>query len=107
MTKQTVLVSGATGDTGGYAIHALTKLEVSIRAIVRKDDERAENLRASGVEVVLGNLLDLDSVRSAMEGVSAAYFVYPLIPGLIDATAWHCHGNWVWHAAWRPARLAA
>jgi hypothetical protein len=19
----------------------------------------------------------------------------------------HCHGNWVWHAAWRPARLAA
>jgi NAD(P)H dehydrogenase (quinone) len=88
MTKQTVLVTGATGDTGGYAIHALTKLEVSIRAIVRKDDERAENLRASGVEVVLGNLLDLDSVRSAMEGVSAAYFVYPLIPGLIDATAY-------------------
>jgi NAD(P)H dehydrogenase (quinone) len=88
MTSQPVLVTGATGDTGGYAIHALTKLDVSIRAIVRKDDERAERLRASGLEVVLGDLLDLDSVRSAMEGVSAAYFVYPLVPGLIDATAY-------------------
>jgi NAD(P)H dehydrogenase (quinone) len=88
MASQPVLVTGATGDTGGYTIHALTKLDVLIRAIVHKDDERAERLRASGVEVVLGDLLDLDSVRSAMEGISAAYFVYPLVPGLIDATAY-------------------
>jgi NAD(P)H dehydrogenase (quinone) len=38
--------------------------------------------------VILGDLLDIDSVHSAIEGVSAAYFVYPLIPGLIDATAY-------------------
>jgi NAD(P)H dehydrogenase (quinone) len=88
MTTQPVLVTGATGDTGGYAIDALAGFDVSIRAMVRKDDERAARLRASGVEVVLGDLLDIDSVRSAMEGMSAAYFVYPLIPGLIDATAY-------------------
>jgi hypothetical protein len=31
---------------------------------------------------------DMDSVRQAMEGMTAAYFVYQLIPGLIDATAY-------------------
>ena len=65
MTSLPVLVTGATGDTGGYAISALKNLDVSIRAMVRKDDGRA-----------------------ATEGVSAAYFAYPLIPGLIDATAY-------------------
>jgi NAD(P)H dehydrogenase (quinone) len=56
--------------------------------MVRKDDDQAARLRAVGAEVVLGDLLDLDSVRVAMEGVGAAYFVYPLLPGLIDATAY-------------------
>src|SRR5260370_12784491 len=88
MTGQPVLVTGATGATGGYTIHALTEFDVSIRVMVRKDDDRAARLRTAGVEVVLGDLLDLDSVRAAMEGVSAAYFVYTLLPGLIDATAY-------------------
>jgi NAD(P)H dehydrogenase (quinone) len=77
-----------TGDTGGYTIDALRKLDVLIRAMVHKDDDQAARLRAVGAEVVLGDLLYLDSVRAAMEGVSAVYFVYPLLPGLIDATAY-------------------
>jgi NAD(P)H dehydrogenase (quinone) len=100
MTSQLVLVTGATGDTGGYAIDALAKFDVAVRAMVRTDDERAARLRASGVDVVLGDLLDIDSVRSAMEGVSAAYFVYPLVPGLIDAAAYFAQ-------AAREARLRA
>src|ERR1700674_5050681 len=88
MTSQPVLVTGATGDTGGYAIDALSKLGASGRAMVRKDDERAARLRATGVDVVLGDLLDLDSVGAARGGVGTAYSVSPLIPGLIDATAY-------------------
>jgi uncharacterized protein YbjT (DUF2867 family) len=88
MTGQPVLVTGATGATGGYTVDTLSRSDVSIRAMVRKDDDRAARLRAAGVEVVLGDLLDLESVRSAIEGVGAAYFVYPLVPGLIDATAY-------------------
>jgi hypothetical protein len=31
-----------------------------------------------------------------------------IISGIdLATTLRHCHGNWVWHAAWRPARLAA
>ena len=88
MTKQTVLITGSTGATGGFAIDALVKMPVQVRALVRKDDERAARLREIGVETRVGDLLEIDQVRSAMEGVTAAYFVYPLLPGLITATAY-------------------
>jgi NAD(P)H dehydrogenase (quinone) len=38
--------------------------------------------------VAVGDLLDFDAVRDAARGVNAAYFVYPIRPGLIDATAY-------------------
>jgi NAD(P)H dehydrogenase (quinone) len=37
--------------------------------------------------VVFGDLLDFDSVRSALKGVQRAYFVCPIRPGLLQATA--------------------
>ena len=36
---------------------------------------------------MVGDLLDLASVRAATKDVTAAYFVYPIAPGLIEATA--------------------
>ena len=84
-----LLITGATGNTGGYAIDALmTKARTDVRAMLRADDERAQALRDRGVEVVFGNLLDLQSVRAALVGIEAAYFVYPIEPGLIQATAY-------------------
>ena len=88
MTQKTILITGATGETGGYAIDALLEMPVTIRALVRKDDERAAALRARGVETVIGELLEIDDVRAAMEGVNTAYFLYPLLPGLVAATAY-------------------
>lgn len=87
MTQATILVTGATGDTGRRTIQILTAKGVPVRALVRKEDERSAELRAMGAEVVLGDLLDLNAVRSALEGIRTAYFVYPIAPGLIDATA--------------------
>jgi NAD(P)H dehydrogenase (quinone) len=43
-------------------------------------------LEKLGAEVVVGDLHDIDSIREAMEGIDAAYLVYPVQPGLIDAT---------------------
>jgi uncharacterized protein YbjT (DUF2867 family) len=36
---------------------------------------------------VIGDLLDFDAVREALECVNRAYFVYPIRPGLVQATA--------------------
>ena len=87
MADPLYLVSGATGTTGRAAIAALRDAGRRVRALVHKEDARADALRQQGAETVLGELLDLDQVRSAMEGVTGAYFVYPFQPGLIDAAA--------------------
>jgi len=86
MTKSKILVTGATGGTGGWATRFLRDEGHEVRAFVLKDDARADELRSLGAEIAVGNLLDIDSVREAMEGVAAAYFVYPLAPQLLEAT---------------------
>jgi uncharacterized protein YbjT (DUF2867 family) len=88
MDIKTYLVTGATGDTGRYTTHALLAAGHQVRAFVHRSDERAEALRAAGAQIVIGDLLDLDTVRAALDGVHGAYFVYPLRPGLLDATAY-------------------
>ncbi|WAJ44302.1 NmrA family NAD(P)-binding protein [Mycobacterium sp. Aquia_216] len=88
MSASQLLVTGATGATGYAAVKALQGSGNSVRALVHQDDRRVERLRTMGAEIVLGDLLDIDSVRSALDGVDAAYFVYPIKPRLIDATAY-------------------
>jgi NAD(P)H dehydrogenase (quinone) len=88
MSANRVLVTGATGFTGRAAVDTALKLGLQVRALVRTDDARAAALRARGIEVAVGDLSNLDSVRPALEGVRAAYFVYPITPGIIDATAY-------------------
>ncbi|MFJ3524266.1 NmrA family NAD(P)-binding protein [Pseudomonas sp. NPDC090203] len=87
MTQPTILVTGATGFTGKRTVEILREQGVPVRALVRTDDQRATELRNLGAEVVIGDLLDLNAVRSALEGIDSAYFIYPIAPGLIDATA--------------------
>jgi uncharacterized protein YbjT (DUF2867 family) len=76
------------GFTGAAAVDTALKLGLQVRALVRTDDARAAELRGRGVEVAIRDLSHIDSVRAALEGVRAAYFVYPIRPGIIDATAY-------------------
>jgi uncharacterized protein YbjT (DUF2867 family) len=39
-----------------------------------------------GAEVVFGDMLKMNDVRAALEGVSRAYFVFPLAAGQVEAT---------------------
>jgi uncharacterized protein YbjT (DUF2867 family) len=59
-----------------------------VRAFVHQHDERSAQLAKQGVEIAVGDLLDFTTIRPALDGVSGAYFVYPIAPGLIDATAY-------------------
>jgi uncharacterized protein YbjT (DUF2867 family) len=81
-----VLISGATGDTGRPAVSESIALGLKVRAFVHSVDARAQALADLGADVVEGDLLDINTVRPAMEGVDAAYFVWPVQPGLIHAT---------------------
>jgi uncharacterized protein YbjT (DUF2867 family) len=84
--KRTVLITGATGDTGRAAVKESIALGLDVRAMVHSKDARSEALEKLGAEVALGDLLEINTVRAAMEGVDAAYFVWPVQPGLIQAT---------------------
>src|ERR1700758_1614866 len=88
MSKAEILVSGATGRTGGFAIDELLRMGKRVRAYVRSDDERAAALRARGVDIAVGDFTDIDDIRAAMEGVSSAYFLHPIAPGILGAAAY-------------------
>src|ERR1700682_3744998 len=88
MSTQTFLVVGATGKTGHYTVQHLLERGHAVSAMVHKEDERAEALRGRGAEVVIGELLEHDDVIRPTAGTSAAYFCYPVSPGLIPATAY-------------------
>src|ERR1700733_175374 len=88
MSEADILVSGATGRTGGAAIDELLKMGKRVRAYVRSDDERAAVLRQRGVDIAVGDFTDIDDIRAAMEGIRSAYFLYPIAPGIIGASAY-------------------
>jgi NAD(P)H dehydrogenase (quinone) len=88
MNEADILVSGATGRTGGAAIDTLLEMGMRVRAYVRSDDERAAALRKRGVDIAVGSFADIDDIRVAMAGIRSAYFLHPIAPGIIGAAAY-------------------
>src|SRR4249919_4172159 len=84
-----ILVTGAAGDVGAIG-RTLTGLLLAkghrVRALVRREDERAAALRAMGAEVVQGDLTDLSDMHRAMEGIKRLYFGMSISPTYLDAT---------------------
>jgi uncharacterized protein YbjT (DUF2867 family) len=72
-----ILVTGAAGRVGGVG-RTITELLLQqgkpVRAMVRKEDERAQALRDMGAEVVVGSLLDLETMHRAFAGCETMYF---------------------------------
>jgi len=86
--KKKVLITGATGATGGSAIVELLARGIPVRALVRKIDQRSDRLSALGVEIARGDLSDFESVSQALKGITATYFVFPIqTSGILEATA--------------------
>src|SRR6478752_4364786 len=92
-TKRThdnpILVTGAAGAVGGIG-HNLTEFLLArghkVRALVRREDERAEALRRLGAEVVVGDLTDLASMHRAIEGCRRIYFGMSTSAAYLEAT---------------------
>ena len=94
MTTQTaercpILVTGAAGDVGAVGRH-LTAMLLDrghrVRALVRRDDDRAQGLHRLGAEVVQGDLTDLASVHRAVEGCTRLYFGMSVSEAYLEAT---------------------
>src|SRR3974377_734881 len=84
-----ILVTGAAGRVGAVG-RTVTKLLLkqgkAVRAMVRNEDERAQGLRDKGAEVVVGNLLDLDSMHRVIAGCDTMYFGMSVSDAYLEAT---------------------
>src|SRR3982075_3039676 len=84
-----ILVTGAAGAVGGVG-RSLTELLLAkghkVRAMVRREDDRAEALRRLGAEVVEGDLTDLASMHRAIEGCGRIYFGMSVSASYLEAT---------------------
>lgn len=71
-----ILIVGATGQQGSAVLRALQAMPnaPAIRALTRSvDSPKAQELKKRGVEVVKGTLSDVESLKRALEGTSAAF----------------------------------
>lgn len=68
-----ILVTGAAGgsqgSTGNRVIQLLVQHGLPVRAPVHRIDERSERLQELGVNILAGDLLDLDLVHQALQGI--------------------------------------
>ncbi|MFJ9820065.1 NmrA family NAD(P)-binding protein [Streptomyces sp. NPDC101151] len=86
VSSNPVLIANA-GDVGRTALEQLRAQDVPVRVMVRRDDERAAELRALGADVVLGDLTRPETVAAALKGVRSMYFAMPVSPDhLLAAT---------------------
>jgi NAD(P)H dehydrogenase (quinone) len=85
MTRPTILVTGATGKTGGAVTRQLLEDGWPVRALVHTEDVRSEELRRCGAEVVVADMFDAKQLQVALRGVQRAYYVTLFKPGLSQA----------------------
>ena len=71
-----ILITGATGRTGGQTARDLAARGVPVRALVR-DAAKAAPLAAAGVELAIGDAGDAASVRAALRGVRKVAVILP------------------------------
>jgi uncharacterized protein YbjT (DUF2867 family) len=69
-----ILLTGATGYVGGRLLRRLEGSGRQVRCLTRRPAALATRV-ADGTEVVAGDVLDAASLRRAMDGVEAAYYL--------------------------------
>ncbi|MBE8715730.1 SDR family oxidoreductase [Cellvibrio polysaccharolyticus] len=73
----TILVTGSTGTVGRQIVEQLVKRGADVRALVR-DPSKADF--PASVGIVKGDMLDVDSLRSAFSGVSTLFLLNAVAP---------------------------
>ncbi|MFG2949295.1 NAD(P)H-binding protein [Streptomyces adustus] len=89
MSNDLILVTGAggPGSIGRKVVERLRKTDLPVRAMVRQNDDRAESLRATGAEVVIGDLTQPDDVARALDGARRLYFGMSVSSAYLEAAA--------------------
>ncbi len=80
-----ILVTGASGKTGGAVVSELLSRGRHVRALVHRRDARSDALARAGAEVVAADVFDTEQLLVAMKGATRAYYVPPWHPYMIQS----------------------
>jgi NAD(P)H dehydrogenase (quinone) len=72
MIKLRIIVTGATGKTGSVVVSELLKAGCPVRAMVHREDARSARLQASGAELAVADMSDVERVADALKNVQRA-----------------------------------
>ncbi|MGO9354507.1 MAG: NAD(P)H-binding protein [Mycobacterium sp.] len=89
----TYLITGAGGGVAGISPQVVARLRrrgEAVRAMVHRDDSRADALRALGAEVIAGDLTNPVDVAAALDGATRMFFNMSVSPDYLEATAVVC-----------------
>jgi uncharacterized protein YbjT (DUF2867 family) len=89
MNANPILVTGAAGAIGGVGRAVVSRLlqrGLPVRALVRREDDRAAALRALGAEVVAGDLTRAPDVARALTGCRRMYLGLSISAQYLEAT---------------------
>lgn len=78
-SDMTILILGATGNTGSEVVRQLKVKQVDFSVMVRTA-ESATALELNSDQIKLGNFDDVDSLASAMQGIESVYLAMPIHP---------------------------
>ena len=74
-----ILVTGATGNVGSAVLGNLGTTEVNLRTLAH-DEAKAQSLKDRGVEAVVGDFLEPETLIPALQGVSTVLLITPIHP---------------------------
>lgn len=92
--KTSILITGATGNTGMQVVNWLARMNIPFRALVHSA-EKAQVVKKGLAQVAIGDFTDPDSLTLALEGIERVYLLSPPSPdqvaiqsGFVDRAQW-------------------
>lgn len=73
----TILVTGATGRIGSATVDHLVRANASVRALTRSPETAR---LPAGVEILRGDLTDIDALRAALAGIDTLFLLVANVP---------------------------
>lgn len=74
-----ILVTGSTGNVGQHAVRELMAINAPFRALAHSS-AKAKVLETQGIEAIVGDFADGESIRAALQGIERIFLLLPDSP---------------------------
>ena len=105
-----ILITGAAGKTGKAILRKLSEQGRMVKALVFRPEQVQEVNALGATEAVVGDIRNLDFIRTSIKGVHSVYFICPNVhpeeisigEAIIDAASAVRIKHFVYHSVLHP-----